>query len=116
MQPVWQIAGRNAVVRMHYKTKKEVNMKNLFSPEEEPYTLFEIADALGVPYKRLHYCYKVLSQREATKDKVQSLDGRRPLQFTAATANLIMRNCSALKRAKKTTDKADPKEKSSAAA
>jgi len=80
-------------------------MQNMFSPEEEPYTLFEIAEALGVPYKRLHYCYKVLSQREATRDKVQSLDGRRPLQFTAATANLIMRNCSALKRANKSCEK-----------
>lgn len=81
-------------------------MQNQFSPEEEPYTLFEIADALNVPYKRLHYCYKVLSQREATKEKVQPLDGRRPLQFTAATANLIMRNCSALKRANKNGESA----------
>ena len=79
-------------------------MKNQFSAEEEPYTLFEIAEALGVPYKRLHYCYKVLSTREATREKVQSLDGRRPLQFTAATANLIMRNCSALKRANKSCE------------
>ena len=76
-------------------------MQSTFSVENEPYTLFEIAEGLGVPYKRLHYCYKVLSQREATKDKVKPLDGRRPLQFTAATANLITRNCSALKRAKK---------------
>jgi predicted transcriptional regulator len=76
-------------------------MQSLFTVEEEPYTLFEISEALGIPYKRLHYCYKVLSQREATKEKVKPLDGRRPLQFTAATANLITRNCSALKRAKK---------------
>lgn len=76
-------------------------MKSEFSVEHEPYTLFEIAESLGIPYKRLHYCYKVLSQREATKDKVKALDGRRPLQFTAATANLITRNCSALKRARK---------------
>lgn len=84
-------------------------MKTEFSTEHEPYTLFEIAESLGIPYKRLHYCYKVLSQREATKDKVKALDGRRPLQFTAATANLITRNCSALKRARKAeaeTDKA----------
>ena len=86
-------------------------MQNQFSPEEEPYTLFEIADALGVPYKRLHYCYKVLSQREATKEKVQPLDGRRPLQFTAATANLIMRNCSALKRANKSCESTAKAEK-----
>ena len=79
-------------------------MQSQFSVEEEPYTLFEIADAIGVPYKRLHYCYKVLSTREATKEKVQSLDSRRPLQFTAATANLIMRNCSALKRANKSCE------------
>lgn len=89
-------------------------MPNQFSLDEEPYTLFEIADALGVPYKRLHYCYKVLSQREATREKVQPLDGRRPLQFTAATANLIMRNCSALKRAKKDCEKT-AKESASAA-
>lgn len=91
-------------------------MQNMFSPEEEPYTLFEIAEALGVPYKRLHYCYKVLSQREATRDKVQSLDGRRPLQFTAATANLIMRNCSALKRANKSCEKTVKEEEVGAAA
>lgn len=86
-------------------------MQNQFSPTEEPYTLFEIADALGVPYKRLHYCYKVLSQREATREKVQPLDGRRPLQFTASTANLIMRNCSALKRAKKDCEETARREK-----
>ena len=60
-------------------------MKSEFTVEHEPYTLFEIAESLGIPYKRLHYCYKVLSQREATKDKVKALDGRRPLQFTAAS-------------------------------
>lgn len=76
-------------------------MEPKFSNEDEPYTLYEIAEAIDVPYKRLHYCYKVLAQRDATKDKVQPLDNRRPLQFTAATANLIIRNCSALKRAKK---------------
>jgi hypothetical protein len=76
-------------------------MEPNFTPENEPYTLLEIAEALDVPYKRLHYCYKVLSQRPATQDKVKPLDGRRPLQFTAATANLITRNCSALRRAKK---------------
>lgn len=76
-------------------------MEPRFSVEDEPYTLYEIAEAIDVPYKRLHYCYKVLAQRDATKDKVQPLDNRRPLQFTAATANLIIRNCSALKRAKK---------------
>jgi hypothetical protein len=80
-------------------------MKSEFSTEHEPYTLFEIAESLGIPYKRLHYCYKVLSQREATKDKVKALDGRRPLQFSAATANLITRNCSALKRARKAEEK-----------
>ena len=92
-------------------------MQSNFSVDNEPYTLFEIAEALGVPYKRLHYCYKVLSQREATKDKVTPLDGRRPLQFTAATANLITRNCSALKRAKKAEEqqaKAASKVKSAA--
>lgn len=80
-------------------------MESTFSVEDEPYTLFEIAESIGVPYKRLHYCYKVLAQRDATKDKVQALDNRRPLQFTAATANLIVRNCSALKRVKKTEPK-----------
>ena len=76
-------------------------MEPNFSPENEPYTLLEIAEALDVPYKRLHYCYKVLAQRPETKDKVAALDGRRPLQFSAATANLITRNCSALRRARK---------------
>lgn len=76
-------------------------MEPNFNPENEPYTLLEIAEALDVPYKRLHYCYKVLAQRPATKEKVTALDGRRPLQFTAATANLITRNCSALRRARK---------------
>jgi hypothetical protein len=76
-------------------------MEPNFTPENEPYTLLEIAEALGVPYKRLHYCYKVLAQRPATKEKVKPLDGRRPLQFSAATANLITRNCSALRRARK---------------
>lgn len=82
-------------------------MEPKFSVEDEPYTLYEIAEAIDVPYKRLHYCYKVLAQRDATKDKVQPLDNRRPLQFTAATANLIIRNCSALKRGKKTDAAAD---------
>lgn len=81
--------------------------KSEFTAEHEPYTLFEIAESLGIPYKRLHYCYKVLSQREATRDKVQALDGRRPLQFSAATANLITRNCSALKRARKAEEDKD---------
>jgi hypothetical protein len=79
-------------------------MEPNFSPDNEPYTLHEIAEALGVPYKRLHYCYKVLAQRPATKEKVKALDGRRPLQFTAATANLIMRNCSALRRQRKNSE------------
>lgn len=83
-------------------------MEPKFSVEDEPYTLYEIAEAIDVPYKRLHYCYKVLAQRDATKDKVQPLDNRRPLQFTAATANLIIRNCSALKRAKKSDAPATP--------
>lgn len=82
-------------------------MEPTFSPDNEPYTLLEIAEALDVPYKRLHYCYKVLAQRPATKDKVAALDGRRPLQFTAATANLITRNCSALRRARKAEQTAE---------
>ena len=82
-------------------------MEPKFAVEDEPYTLYEIAEAIDVPYKQLHYCYKVLAQRDATKDKVQPLDNRRPLQFTAATANLIIRNCSALKRVKKTNASAD---------
>jgi len=68
-------------------------MDQLFSEKDEPFTLADIAATLKVPYKRLHYCYKVLSARPATRDKVQPLDGRRPLLFSAAAANLIARNC-----------------------
>lgn len=84
--------------------RARITAEIVFAAEDEPFTLLEIAEALNVPYKRLHYSYKVLTKRPATKAKVKPLDGRRPLYFTAQTANLITRNCPALRRARKSND------------
>jgi hypothetical protein len=76
-------------------------MDSIFSLEREPYTLVEIAQELGVPYKRVQYCYSMLARRPATCDKVKPLDTGRPHQFSAVAADLIYRNCQHLKRTKK---------------
>jgi DNA-binding response OmpR family regulator len=73
-------------------------LHSLFTAAREPYTLADIAAALGIPYKRVQHSRRVLELRPSTRTKVVPLDRGRPLHFSAAAADLIARHCRHPKR------------------
>ena len=67
----------------------------VFNPMREPFTITEIAGALGASWHAVHYAYASLNKRAATRAIVRPVDGAKPMMLDARAADLIARHLNA---------------------
>lgn len=68
-------------------------MSEIFTTEAEPFTLPEIARAVGVKYEVARGVVRRLREKPETFEKVKPLGNSRYAEYSADAANFIARRC-----------------------
>ena len=64
----------------------------IFNPMREPFTITEIAEAIGTNWHTVRYAYNSLCKRESTRAIVCPADDLKPLMLNARAADLVVRH------------------------